>query len=108
VRDVVVRDCGMRLASFAGSKLEQTVFEDCMLAEASFEDSTMRAVRFERCDLRGALFTRARLRDCELIGCRLEGIAGAEGLRGAAMPLDDILAASLTFAAALGVRELRP
>ena len=74
----------------------------------SFEDTTMRAVRFERCDLRGALFTGARLRECELIGCRLDGIVGAEGLRGVAMPLDDILAASVTFASALGVRELRP
>jgi uncharacterized protein YjbI with pentapeptide repeats len=108
VRNVVMRDCGMRLASFAATKLEQVVLEDCVLAEASFEDTMMRAVRFERCDLRGAIFTGARLTDCELIGCRLDGIAGAKGLRGAAMPLEDILAASVTFASALGIQELRP
>jgi hypothetical protein len=36
-------------------------------------------------------------------GCDLEGLRGAERLRGVAMPWPDIVAAAGTFAAAVGV-----
>ena len=48
----------------------------------------------------------ARMSRCELRNCTLEGLRGAEALRGAAMPWPDIVAAAGLFADALGIRVL--
>ena len=63
-------------------------------------------VRFVDCDLTEADLSGARLAHCELRGCTLDGLRGAESLRGAAMPWADIVAAAGTFADAVGVRVL--
>jgi hypothetical protein len=43
------------------------------------------------------------VRRVELRGCDLEGLKGAERLRGARMPWPDIVASAGTFAATLGI-----
>ena len=47
-----------------------------------------------------------RVDRCELRGCTLDGLTGAERLRGAAMPWADILGHAGLLAAALGIRVL--
>jgi len=47
-----------------------------------------------------------RIDRCELRGCTLDGLAGLERLRGAAMPWPDIVGHAGLFAAALGIRAL--
>jgi uncharacterized protein YjbI with pentapeptide repeats len=106
LRDVVVAESRVDLASFAASTLEQVVFEDCRMEGSSLQDARLRAVRFERCDLSEADLTGMRCERVELRGCTLDGVRGAEALRGAAMPFGDIMAAAGTFAGALGVRVL--
>ena len=57
----------------------------------------------ERCPLVGATLSEATLGRVELRGCDLEGLRGAERLRGARMPWADIVASAATFAATLGI-----
>jgi len=106
LRDVVASESRVDLASFAGATLEQVVFEDCRLEGSSFQDARLRFVRFERCDLSEADLSGMRCERVELRGCTLDGVRGADGLRGAALPWGDILGAVGTFATALGVRVL--
>jgi uncharacterized protein YjbI with pentapeptide repeats len=106
LRDVTLTECRIDLASFAASTLEQVVFEDCILRQTDFQDAELRAVRFVGCDLTGADLSGTRMSRCELRGCTLDELRGAEGLRGAAMPWPDIVAAAGTFAGAIGVRVL--
>ena len=106
VRDAVLRDCRIDLASFAATRFDQVVFERCLLMQADFQEASLRAVRFVDCDLTEADLMDARFDRCELRGCTIDGIRGAERLRGIAMPWEDIVASVGTFAAALGVTVL--
>jgi uncharacterized protein YjbI with pentapeptide repeats len=106
ITDVVFRDCRIDLATFAGTTFERVVFEGCMLAQAEFREALLRSVRFEHCDLTEADLTGLRIDGCELRSCTLDGLAGAERLRGAAMPWGDIVGHAGLFAAALGIRLL--
>jgi uncharacterized protein YjbI with pentapeptide repeats len=106
IADAVFRDCRIDLATFAGTTFERTVFDGCLLAQADFRDALLRSVRFERCDLTEADFAGVRIDRCELHGCTLDGLAGTERLRGAAMPWADVVGNAALFAAALGIRVL--
>ena len=63
-------------------------------------------MRFVDCDLSRTDFRGARLQSCELRGVRLDGMAGVERLRGAALPMLDVIDNAATLAAALGLRLL--
>jgi uncharacterized protein YjbI with pentapeptide repeats len=106
VRDAVLSDCRIDLSSFAATRLEQVVFERCLLMQADFQEANLRAVRFVDCDLTEADLAGARFDRCELRGCTIDGIRGAERLRGIAMPWEDIVASVATFASAVGVTVL--
>jgi uncharacterized protein YjbI with pentapeptide repeats len=106
IRDATLRECRIDLASFAATTIEQAIFEDCILSQSDFQDAHLRSVAFVDCDLSGADLSGARFERCELRGCTLDGIRGAERLRGVAMRWEDIVAAAGTFADALGVRVL--
>jgi len=106
IGDVTFRDCRIDLATFAGTTFERTAFEDCLLVQADFQEALLRSVRFDRCDLTEADLSAVRLDACELRGCTLDGVTGIDRLRGAAMPMADIVGHAGLFAAALGVRVL--
>jgi uncharacterized protein YjbI with pentapeptide repeats len=106
ISDVVFRDCRIDLATFAGTTFERVTFEGCMLAQAEFREALLRSVRFDHCDLTEADLTGMRIDRCELRSCTLDALAGAERLRGAAMPWGDIVGHAALFADALGIRVL--
>jgi uncharacterized protein YjbI with pentapeptide repeats len=106
ITDVVFRDCRIDLATFAGTTFERVSFEGCMLTQAEFREALLRSVRFEHCDLTEADLTGLRIDGCELRACTLDGLAGIERLRGAAMPWADVVGHAGLFAAALGIRVL--
>ena len=101
--DVVLDGCRLDLASFRFARLERVVFRDCRLEESDFHGATLVSVVFERCPLVEASLSHATLERVELRGCDLEGLRGAERLRGARMPWPDIVASAGTLAAAVGV-----
>ena len=104
--DAVFRDCRIDLATFAGTTFERVAFDGCMLAQAEFREALLRSVRFDHCDLSQADLSGVRIDRCELRGCTLDGLAGAERLRGAAMPWADVAGNAALLAAALGIRVL--
>jgi uncharacterized protein YjbI with pentapeptide repeats len=106
IADTAFCDCRVDLATFAGTTFERVTFDGCLLAQADFRDALLRSVRFDHCDLTEVDLAGVRLDRCELRGCALDGLAGAERLRGAAMPWTDVVANAALFAGALGVRVL--
>jgi uncharacterized protein YjbI with pentapeptide repeats len=106
IADTAFRDCRIDLATFAGTTFERVTFTGCLLAQADFREGLWRSVRLEDCELGEADLTGLRIDRAELRGCALDGLAGAERLRGAAMPWGDVLANAALLAGALGIRVL--
>ncbi len=106
LRDVIVRECRVDLATFGFSHLERVSFEDCVLTQSDFLDGQLESVRFHRCDLTGADFRGARLTSCEFRASDLSDLQGIECLRGAAMPWVDVVAMAGAWATALGIEIL--
>ena len=103
LEDCTFADARLNLAAFRHATLERVAFRDCRLEEADFYGATLRSVSFERCVLVGATFAEATLERCELRGCELEGLVGVEWLRGARMPLGDVIQIAALLAAATGI-----
>jgi uncharacterized protein YjbI with pentapeptide repeats len=101
--DVVFVDCRLDLAGLRFAKLERVVFRDCRMTECDLYGATLEDVVFERCELRQASLAEVTVRRVDVIGCELAGLQGAEALRGARMPWDDVLQNGPVFAAALGI-----
>ena len=85
------------------AKLSRVVFRDCRMAECDLYAASLTDVLFERCELREATLTEATLSRVELQGCDLSGLRGAEALRGARLPWNDVLENAPLFATTLGI-----
>jgi uncharacterized protein YjbI with pentapeptide repeats len=106
IRDVTFDECRVDLAGLRHARLERVVFRDCRLEECDFYGSSLKDVLFERCQLREATFSAVTLERVELRGCDLADVRGAEALRGARMPWNDVLANAAVFAAVAGIEIL--
>lgn len=103
LKDVTFTECRLDLAGLRFAKLERVVFRDCRMGESDFYGATLKDVLFERCELREATFSSINLQGAELRGCDLVGLRGAESLRGARMPFNDVLANAVLFASVAGI-----
>ena len=103
LNDVTFAECRLDLAGLRFAKLERVVFRDCRMGESDFYGATLKDVLFERCELREATFSSIHLQGAELRGCDLVGLRGAESLRGARMPFNDVLASAVLFASVAGI-----
>jgi uncharacterized protein YjbI with pentapeptide repeats len=103
LRDITFDECRIDLVGLRHARLERVVFRDCRMAECDFYGATLSDVLFERCELREATFSAATITSVELRGCDLAGLRGAETLRGARMPWNDVLGSAALFATALGI-----
>ncbi len=106
VQYFTIRSAQLDLASFAGARLTRVTFEDCVMRQTDVMDAELESVRFHSCDMTEFDLRGAKLARCELRDCRLEGVRGADGLRGAAMPWADIVGLAGVWAAELGIRTL--
>jgi uncharacterized protein YjbI with pentapeptide repeats len=73
------------------------------MSECDFHGAVLKDVVFERCELREAIFSTVRLERVEFRGCDLTALSGADALRGARMPWNDVLANAPLFAAVVGI-----
>jgi uncharacterized protein YjbI with pentapeptide repeats len=103
ISDARFDDCRLDLAGLRHAKLERVTFRDCPMSECDLHGAVLKDVVFERCELREAVFSTARLERVELRGCDLTAIRGAEALRGARMPWNDVLANAALFASVVGI-----
>jgi len=102
-RDVVVTDSLLDLASLRMCKLSRCEFRECSLAEAGLYAAELESVLFDGCDLTAADFSGATFATSELRRCEMQGIRGVEALRGARIPLADLLPITPLLADALGI-----
>jgi uncharacterized protein YjbI with pentapeptide repeats len=103
LRDVTFDECRIDLVGLRYARLERVVFRDCRMSECDFNGATLKDVVFERCELRAATFSNCRLERVELRGCDLAGVRGADALRGARLPWNDVLDNAALFAAVVGI-----
>lgn len=103
LRDVLVEDCRVDLASMRFSRLERVVFRRCLLQDLELNEAQLTSVVFEECDLSGADFAFARFARSEIRGCTLDRVTSVERLRGVAMPWPDIVGFAGSLAAAIGI-----
>jgi uncharacterized protein YjbI with pentapeptide repeats len=103
LRDVVVSDCVLDLASLRMCKLSRCEFRGCSLVDAGLYAAELESVLFDGCDLTAADLSGATFALCELRGCELQRIRGIEALRGARLPLSDLLPITPLLADALGI-----
>jgi uncharacterized protein YjbI with pentapeptide repeats len=106
ITDALFRDCRIDLATFAGTTFERVVFDGCRLSQTDFGGALLRSVTFDDCDLTEADLGEVRIDGCELRACTLDGLAGMERLRGAAMPWADVVGNAALLAQALGIRVI--
>jgi uncharacterized protein YjbI with pentapeptide repeats len=103
LRDLTFDECRIDLVGLRYARLERVVFRDCRMSECDFNGATLKDVLFERCELREATFSIWPRERVELRGCDLAGVRGADALRGARMPWNDILANAALFAGVVGI-----
>lgn len=84
-------------------KLVRCEFRQCSLAEAGLYAAELESVLFEGCDLTAADLSGATFALCDLYRCELQGIRGVEALRGARIPLADVLPITPLLADAVGI-----
>jgi uncharacterized protein YjbI with pentapeptide repeats len=101
--DVAFEDCRLDLAALRFAQLERVVFRDCRMNECDLYDAVLKDVLLERCDLREATLTGMKAERVELRACALAGARGADALRGARMPWNDVIENAAVFATALGI-----
>jgi uncharacterized protein YjbI with pentapeptide repeats len=104
--DAAFEECRLDVTGLRHSRLERVVFRDCLMGECDFHGASLTDVLFERCDLSAANLGAARLVRVELRGCNLTGLHGAEALRGARLPWNDVLENAVLFASLAGVEIL--
>lgn len=103
LRDVALLECRLDLVGLRFARLERVVFRDCRMSECDLYGASLKDVLFERCELREATLSAATLERVELRGCDLTGLRGAEALRAARMPWNDVLENAALFATVLGI-----
>ena len=103
LRDVVVSDCLLDLVSLRMCKLSRCEFRECSLSEAGLYAAELESVLFDGCDLTAADISGATFALCELRRCEMQGVRGIEALRGARIPLADLLPITPLLADALGI-----
>ncbi len=103
LRDVVLADCRLDLASLRFATLTRVAFRDCRLEEVDFHGATLSSVSFERCILAGANVHAASFSRCEMRECNLERLDGAASLAGVRMTWTDVLGIADRLAVAIGI-----
>jgi uncharacterized protein YjbI with pentapeptide repeats len=103
LRDITFDECRMDLVGLRHAKLERVVFRDCRMSECDLYGASLSDVLFERCELREATLSAASLQRVELRSCDLTGLRGAEALRNARMPWNDVLENAVLFSSVLGI-----
>ena len=81
-------------------------FDGCIMQQADFMGVRGEDLRFHGCDLTGASFSHAELAGAGFRRCVMDEVEGVEGLRGAEMDVDQVVALAPAMAAALGIRLL--
>jgi uncharacterized protein YjbI with pentapeptide repeats len=102
-RDVKWSGCKIDGVNYRAASLERCEWSDCLMDEADFYASKLTLASLYRCDLTRAEFSKARCDRVNLHGSTLQGIRGADSLRGCCIGSDQVVALALPLFTAVGV-----
>jgi uncharacterized protein YjbI with pentapeptide repeats len=103
-QDVRFVDCKMDAANFRMATWERCEWVDTDAHEADFYAGTVAGCAFRRCDLRGVELSKADCARLVLNGSVLDGIRGADALRGCVIGSDQIVPLALALFGVLDIR----
>ena len=102
-RHVRFVDCKADGATFRMTAWDHVEFSAVDLRDADFHAARLTGARFVDCDLTRADFAKASMAGTGLHGSVLEGVKGADGLRGVVLGSDQVLSLAFSVFAALGI-----
>ena len=102
-RHVRFTDCRADGTSFRMSSWEVAELSSVDLRDADFHASGLAGVRLLDCDLTRADVSKASLAGAALHGSKLEGLRGADALRGAVIAGDQVMALTVPLLLAMGI-----
>ena len=102
-KDVRFTDVKLDGANLRMTECERSSFERCDLSEVDFYSARLPAARLVECNLTGAQLAKSEVKGAALHGSALEGVRGAESVRGVVIGSDQILPLSLSVFTALGI-----
>ena len=91
LRDVRFVGCKLDDANFRRVRADWIEFDDCLMRAAELTNATLANAEFRGCDLTGADVTSSDLRGASLRGSQLDGLKGAQHLRGVTIDLTQVL-----------------
>src|SRR6476619_8175040 len=103
LRDVVLKGCKLDEANLRGTVGERIRFEGCVMTGADLSGVRYTGARMVDCDLSRAEFAAAQLRGARLHGSELEGIRGAESLKGVVIGSTQLVPLALRLFQSLGI-----
>ncbi|MPV38019.1 pentapeptide repeat-containing protein [Georgenia subflava] len=103
LRGVLLEGAQASLSSWRGALLQHVVLRGCDLREADLTDAVLTDVLLEDCDLSGAQLSGVRCEHVHLSGCRVSGLGGVSGLRGASVAEADAYELLPVLARELGI-----
>jgi uncharacterized protein YjbI with pentapeptide repeats len=95
--DVGFVDCRLNDANFRGTTWERAEFEGCDLVGADFYSAVLPGSRFLSCDLTAAQLSKTTLTGSRLQRSVIDGLKGADALRGVTISSDEIIPAALAL-----------
>lgn len=101
--DVRLVGCKLDDANLRFLTAERIVFDGCSLVGADLTRATLTDATFHDCELGRARFTEASARGTRLVGSRLDGILGTDGLAGVVIAADQVLPLALSTFADRGI-----
>jgi uncharacterized protein YjbI with pentapeptide repeats len=104
--DVTFAECRLDLVGLRMARLQRVAFEQCRMSECDLYGASLTDVVFDGCDLRRATLSGSKLARVELRGCELDGVRGAEALRGARLRWADVIHNAGFLAGALGIEVI--
>jgi uncharacterized protein YjbI with pentapeptide repeats len=102
-RHVRFSECRADGAMFRMTTWDHAELDDVDLRDADFYAAALTGVRMTGCDLTGADLSKATMAGTRLHGSTLEGIRGADSLRGAVIGPDQVLPVAFSVLATLGI-----
>lgn len=102
-REVALEDAVADSLSAHSARWTDVTITRTSLRDADFTGAELSRVRFVECDLSAARFAGLRAHRVSFTGCRLEGISGADSLRGAELAWSDAVSALPSLASQLGI-----
>lgn len=103
-RHVRFTDCRADGTSFRMSSWDLAELSSVDLRDADFHAATLAGVRLLDCDLTRADISKATLAGTALHGSTVEGLRGADALRGAVIASDQVVAVTVPLLIAMGIQ----